>query len=251
MDNFDALIAEADAVPLAGWDFSWFAGRATEQRPSWGYADRVAARLTEATAALDVETGGGEVFAYAAATAGGDRTRLVAVESWRPNVPVAQRTLAPYGGQVVESDLLPFRDATFDLVVSRHPVHTHWAEIARVLRSGGVYLSQQIGAGSNRELSEAMLGPLPDPTAQHPEQIAAGAEAAGFEVLDLRAESLRAEFYDIAAVAHFLRKVVWTVPDFTTEKYRDRLRAVHEEITVKGMFVSYAQRVLIEARKCR
>jgi len=41
------------------------------------------------------------------------------------------------------------------------------------------------------------------------------------------------------------------VPDFTIEKYRDRLRAVHEQITVKGMFVSYAKRVLIEARRCR
>jgi len=26
---------------------------------------------------------------------------------------------------------------------------------------------------------------------------------------------------------------------------------VHEQITVKGMFVSYAKRVLIEARRCR
>ncbi len=248
MDDFDALLAEADAVPLAGWDFSWFAGRATEQRPSWGYADRVADRLTRSGAALDVETGGGEVFAYAAAQAGPSRGRLVAVESWPPNVAVAARTLAPYGGRVVESDGLPFAGESFDLVVSRHPVHTRWAGIARVLRPGGVFLSQQIGPGSNRELSEAMLGPLPPPAKQ---QLAAQAEAAGFEVRELRAESLRAEFYDIAAVAHFLRKVIWTVPDFTIEKYRDRLRTVHEEITVKGMFVSYAQRVLIEAGKCR
>ena len=36
--TFDELIAEGDAVPLAGWDFSWFDGRATEERPPWGYA---------------------------------------------------------------------------------------------------------------------------------------------------------------------------------------------------------------------
>jgi hypothetical protein len=119
------------------------------------------------------------------------------------------------------------------------------------LRPRGVFLSQQIGAGSNRELSEAMSGLLPPPERQHPEQLAAAAEAAGFEVLQVHAESLRAEFFDIGAVAHFLRKVIWTVPDFTIEKYRDRLRAVHEEITVNGMFVSHAKRVLIEARRCR
>lgn len=245
MDDFDALLSEATAVPLAGWDFSWFAGRATEQRPSWGYADRVADRLAAAGPALDLQTGGGEVLAYAAAKAG--RTNVVATESWRPNIPVAAATLREVG-QVVAADGMPFRAGSFDLVTSRHPVHTDWAELARVLRPGGRFLSQQIGAGTNRELSEAMMGPLPPPRALHPDQDAA---AAGLEVLEVRAESLRAEFYDIAAVAHFLRKVIWTVPDFTVEKYRDRLRAVHEEITVNGMFVSYAKRVLIEARKWR
>ncbi|MGX6602402.1 class I SAM-dependent methyltransferase [Micromonosporaceae bacterium Da 78-11] len=249
MDDFDALLDEADAVPLAGWDFSWFAGRATEQRPSWGYADRVAERLGAADAALDLQTGGGEVLAYSATTAARPPRLLVATESWAPNVGVAARTLAPVGGRVLATAGLPLRAGVFDLVSSRHPVHTWWDEVARVLRPGGMFLSQQIGAGSNRELSEAMLGPLPPPQRRHPEQLAAAATAAGFEVLTVRGESLRAEFYDIAAVAHFLRKVIWTVPDFTIDKYRDRLCVVHEEITVKGMFVSYAKRVLIEARK--
>lgn len=244
MKDFDALLDEAAAVPLAGWDFSWFEGRATEQRPSWGYADLVAERLTRAAAALDLQTGGGEVFAYAMAKAGTPGQR-VATEAWPPNIPVAKARIP----QLVATDGLPFRDDSFDLAVSRHPVTTDWAGIARVLRDGGIFLSQQIGAGSNRELSEAMMGPLPPPAHQHPEQIAAAAEAAGFEVLRVRGERLRAEFYDVAAVAHFLRKVVWTVPEFTIGKYRAQLRAVHDEITVKGMFVSHATRVLIEARR--
>jgi hypothetical protein len=35
--SFDDLVAEAEAASVDGWDFSWLAGRATEQRPSWGY----------------------------------------------------------------------------------------------------------------------------------------------------------------------------------------------------------------------
>ncbi|MFE0276474.1 hypothetical protein ACFWZY_30995 [Streptomyces sp. NPDC058992] len=35
--TFDHLVAEAESVSVAGWDFSWLDGRATEQRPSWGY----------------------------------------------------------------------------------------------------------------------------------------------------------------------------------------------------------------------
>jgi hypothetical protein len=76
------------------------------------------------------------------------------------------------------------------------------------------------------------------------------AEAAGFEVLTVRAERLRVEFFDVGAVAHFLRKVIWTVPGFTIEKFRPQLRAVHDEITATGRFVSHSARVLIEAQKC-
>ena len=248
MDDFDDLIAEAAAVPLAGWDFSWFDGRATEQRPSWGYARLIGERMAAAAAALDVQTGGGEVLASIPRPP----ALLVATEFWPPNVAVAARNLKPLGASVVAAagaPALPFRDASFDLVVSRHPVRTWWDEVARVLRPGGTFLSQQIGAGSNRELSEAMMGPLPPPDRQHPEQIAAAAEAAGLRVGDLRAESLRAEFFDVGAVAYFLRKVIWTVPDFTIERYERQLRAVHDGIRADGMFVSYAKRVLIEAAK--
>jgi SAM-dependent methyltransferase len=245
VDTFDALLDEAAAVPLDGWDFSWFDGRATEQRPSWGYASLVAERLGHADLALDVQTGGGEVYAWSAAHAARRPRLLVAVEQWQPAV-AAQRI-----GHVVEAAGLPFRDEALDLVVSRHPVGTDWAGTARILRPGGTFLSQQIGTGTNRELSEAMLGPLPPADGQRPEQLAAAARAAGFEVLQVRAERLRAEYYDIAAVAHFLRKVVWTVPGFTIDKYRPQLRAVHDEITATGRFVSHAARVLIEAQKCR
>ena len=65
----------------------------------------------------------------------------------------------------------------------------------------------------------------------------------------LREAATRVEFFDIAAVVHFLRKVVWTVPDFTVERYRGRLRALHEVIERDGRFVAYSQRYLIEARR--
>lgn len=63
MSTFDDLVAEAAAAPVAGWDFSWLDGRATEQRPSWGYHRLVAERMARAHAALDVQTGGGELLA--------------------------------------------------------------------------------------------------------------------------------------------------------------------------------------------
>ncbi|RLQ00035.1 class I SAM-dependent methyltransferase [Micromonospora sp. CV4] len=246
--DVEDLIAEAAAAPVDGWGFDWLAGRATEERPPWRYARLVADRMAHADAALDVDTGGGEVLAEVPRPP----RLLTATEAWPPNVEVARRTLRRVGARVVAvapAAPLPFRDASFDLVVSRHPVHTDWAETARVLRPGGTFLSQQIGAGTMREVSEAMLGPLPSPTQRHPEQAVAAARAAGLTVVDLRRATLRAVFHDVGAVVWFLRKVIWTVPGFTVDRYRPQLLALHHRITTEGPFQAHAQRFLIEANR--
>ncbi|MFE3459623.1 class I SAM-dependent methyltransferase [Nocardiopsis aegyptia] len=248
--TFDELVAEAEAAPTEGWDFSWLEGRATEERPSWGYQRTMGERLAGASAALDIQTGGGEVLA-------GVRRRApltVATEGWPPNVAKATRLLHPLGVAVVadtDEPPLPFADGAFDLVVSRHPVRPWWTEIARVLAPGGTYLSQQVGPASVFEVVEFFLGPQPEEVrrSRHPDDARAEAEAAGLEVVDLRFERLRTEFFDIGAVVYFLRKVVWMVPGFTVQAHRDRLRAMHELIEREGPFVAHTTRFLIEARK--
>lgn len=253
--DFDSLVAEGAAVPTEGWDFSWFEGRATEARPSWGYARSVGERLAGATAVLDVQTGGGEVLDFALEAAGSRRAPLVvATEGWEPNVAEATRLLRPRGVPVVASAddaPLPFADGAFDLVVSRHPVEPHWDELARVLAPGGTYFAQHVGPASVFELIEYFLGPLPEENRRHrdPERERADAEAAGLEVVELRAERLRMEFFDVGAVVHFLRKVVWMVPGFTVEAYRDRLRDLHERIEDEGPFVAHSSRHLFDLRK--
>lgn len=243
-------MAEAESVSVEGWDFSWLDGRATEQRPSWGYHRLMAQRMATASAALDIQTGGGEVLAEAPKLP----RLVVATESWPPNIARAARLLHPRGVAVVADEdepPLPFADGAFDLVVSRHPVTVWWEEIARVLQPGGTYLSQQVGPASVFELVEYFLGPQPGEVRRkrHPDDAQAAAEAAGLEVVDLRFESLRTEFFDIGAVIYFLRKVIWMVPGFTVDKYRDQLRQLHEDIQRKGPFIAHTTRFLIEARK--
>lgn len=249
-DRFEALVAEADSVSVDGWDFSWLEGRATEQRPSWGYARAMAGRLGEARAALDIQTGGGEVLAAAPKLP----PVTVATESWPPNIARATALLHPLGAVVVadaDEPPLPFGDAAFDLVVSRHPVTTWWEEIARVLAPGGTYFSQQVGPASVFELVEFFLGPQPPEVrrGRDPEDARAAAEAAGLEVVDVRLERLRTEFFDIGAVVYFLRRVIWMVPGFTVERYRPQLAALHRKIGEEGPFLAHTTRFLIEARK--
>jgi SAM-dependent methyltransferase len=247
--TFDELVSEAAAAPVDGWDFSWLDGRATEERPSWGYQRLMSQRLASVTAALDIDTGGGEVLAGAEAFP----PTMVATESWPPNLALATALLHPLGVVVVatgDDPRLPFADEAFDLVTSRHATVVRWAEIARVLRPGGGYLAQQIGPATMRELFEFFLGPQPAKWAElQPETQTSQARAAGLEVLQMRLERMRAEFFDVGAVIYFLRKVIWTVPDFTVERYRDRLRDMHERIEADGAFVAHSTRLLVEARK--
>ncbi|KQH80940.1 methyltransferase type 11 [Mycobacterium gordonae] len=247
--TFEELVAEADSASVDGWDFSWLDGRATEQRPSWGYQRLMSDRLAKVGAALDIQTGGGEVLAGAPRFP----PTMAAVEPWPPNAALATRRLHPRGVVVVsvpEEKALPFAGDVFDLVTSRHPNSVPWAEIARVLRPGGTYLAQHIGPATVAELTEFFIGPQPQAWARRdPKAERAQAESAGLQIVEMRLERLRQEFFDVGAVVYFLRKVIWTVPGFTVERYRERLRELHERIEAEGPFVAHAARVLVEARK--
>jgi len=247
--SFDDLVAEADSVDVDGWDFSWLDGRATEERPSWGYQRLLGERLASASAAVDLQTGGGEVLAGVSRFP----PTMVATEHWPPNAAKATELLHPRGVVVVataDQTTLPFADQAFDLVTSRHPTTVCWPEITRVLKPGGTYFAQHIGPASVIELSEYFLGPQPQAhTERHPDDESAEAKAARLEVIDTRLERLCMEFLDIGAVVHFLRKVIWIVPGFTVDRYRDRLRDLHDQIEAEGRFVAHSSRSLIEARK--
>lgn len=248
--SFDDLVTEAESVSVEGWDFSWLEGRATEERPSWGYARTMGERISQASAALDIQTGGGEVLASASTFP----ALTVATESWPPNIAKATTLLHPRGVAVVadpDEPPLPFANEAFDFVTSRHPATVWWNEIARVLQPGGTYLAQHVGPHSVFEVVEFFLGTQPAEIRRkrHPDDDVAAAQAAGLEVVDLRYEELRTEFHDIGAIVYFLRKVIWMVPGFTVEQHRSRLEEMHERIEHDGSFTAHSTRFLIEARK--
>jgi hypothetical protein len=70
--SFEEMVAEAEAAPVKGWDSGWLDGRATEQRPSWGYARLMAARMATATAAAALR---GQRYLHKDETSGGTGSR--------------------------------------------------------------------------------------------------------------------------------------------------------------------------------
>lgn len=131
MRSFEGLVTEAVAADVTGWGFGWLQGRATEERPAWGYAKLLAERLARVGSALDLDTGGGEVLAEVPSFP----PRMVATEAWPANARRAREVLVPRGVQVVEN-LEQIPDESFELVTARHPVRPEWEVPNGVLRRG-------------------------------------------------------------------------------------------------------------------
>ena len=214
------------SVPVDGWDFSWLKGHATEQRPSWGYQRLLGEKLGAATAALDIQTGGGEVLAGAVPRL---PPTMAATEGWPPNVTKATALLHPRGAVVVadaEEPPLPFADGAFDLVISRHPVTVGLGgdrpgarrPAARTSRNRSAaeatWRSASTSCGPRRSLADSGR------TAARPSRRG----RPGSTSSTAAPSACAMEFRDVGPVVYYLRKVIWIVPDFTVDRYRRRLR---------------------------
>ena len=248
MPSFDHLIQDALAQDFSGWDFSAMRGRWHEESPPWDYRQLVQARLPHVDSLLDMGTGGGEFLASLSPLP--PHTR--ATESWPPNVPIARQRLTPLGIEVrvPEADeALPFAEAEFELIINRHESICE-PEVYRLLKPGGTFLTQQVGGKDNIRLNELIAGT--DMGTFEGWQLTievARLETAGFQIIDQREAFSSTTFYDIGAVVFYLKAIPWQIEDFSAERYRDVLFALHQLIEREGGLVTQTHRFLIEARK--
>jgi SAM-dependent methyltransferase len=248
MDPYAVLVDEAVAASFSGWDFRWLAGRAHNDEPSWSYPGLARAALAEATRVLDIDTGGGELLATFAPLP----EATIATEGYPPNVPLARDRLAPFGVEVREHDFgaaLPVGDGAVDLVLNRHG-RFDAAELARVLRPGGVLVTQQVGSKNGIEINDALNAELVELPGSYD---CVGATRAlveqGFEILESAEEWPEFVIQDVGALVFQLRAIPWQVPDFDLEKYGPALRALDARIRAEGPFVAHDHRYLLRARR--
>lgn len=249
-DRYDRLVEEAMAAPVEGWDFGWLDGRAEGSEPSWSYPALARGLLAQGPdGLLDIDTGGGELLASLA-----ELTPLPtgswATEGWQPNIPVARRRLDPLGVTVLpapDADHLPLPDAAVRLVLNRHG-RLSAPEVARVLRPGGLLLTQQVGGEDCSELNTLLGAPRSDdPDGWQLNVARRELSAAGLRVTDAREERPTLFFHDIGAVVYQLRLVSWQIPDFGPRRYESALRRLHQRIESDGPLAVRTHRFLLQA----
>jgi len=243
--DFETLVYEAQLQPFSGWDFSYLAGRYLEERPSWDYRSLVLERMKGVKSMLDLGTGGGEFLSSLQPLP----KETFATEAYPPNVPIATGRLEPLGIRLLQAssdDGLPFEDRFFELVIDRHESFDA-AEVFRILKPGGRFVTQQVGPQNNREISD--LFQVSSPYRWTLEIGLAELEDAGFSIIQAKDELHRAAFSDVGALVYYLKAIPWEVPGFSAERNDAQLRSAHTLTRKNGRFEVTNHRCLIEAAK--
>ena len=234
---------------IHGWDFSHIEGRYMEEGDlPWAYRQEILDRLVPEMRLLDVDTGGGEFLL----SLGHPHANTAATEAYKPNVALCEKVFAPLGVDFREADgkgVLPFADASFDMVINRHGDY-HAQEMARVLRPGGWFITQQVGALNDRELVELLLGPteLPFPD-QHLSIAVERFSAAGFDIVKQEECFRPIRFTDVGALVWFARIIEWEFPGFSVDGCLARLMETQKVLEEKGVVEGSIHRFLLVAQK--
>lgn len=243
--------AEEEIAHIRGWDFSHIDGRHREIGGlPWDYKGEVLKRLTPRMHLLDLDTGGGEVLL----SLGHPYGLTAATENYPPNVKLCREKLLPLGIDFKKADVkagLPFEDESFDMVIDRHG-DLNPREIHRVLKEGGVFITQQVGADNDRALVRLLLGkdspptPFPD---QHLDIQTKMFTEAGFTV-ERAEECFRPiRFYDVGALTWFARIIEWEFKGFSVEAHGENLLKAHKIIEEKGFVEGQTHRFFMVCRK--
>ena len=241
--------AEEEIAHIHGWDFSHIEGRYMEEDDlPWDYREEILRYLKPEMRILDIDTGGGEFLL----SLNHPHENTAATENYPPNVDLCQETLLPLGIDFRAADgkgVLPFEDASFDMAINRHGDFNP-SEIHRVLKPGGLFISQQVGAENDRELVELLCGktPLPFPD-QYAEKMAEAFLLAGFSVLRQEECFRPIRFYDVAALVWFARVIPWEFPDFSVDTHLENLLQAQLLLERDGYIQGNTHRFLLVAQK--
>ena len=240
---------EEKIAHIRGWDFSHINGRYEEEIAlPWDYKDRIEQYINRDMRILDYDTGGGEFLL----SLNHPYDKTSATEGYQPNVELCKEVLLPLGIDFKECNNaanIPFQDESFDLIINRHG-DFNAEEIYRLLKKGGVFITQQVGEDNDRDLVEMVLPnmdkPFPGLNLETQKQ---AFENAGFQILEGDEAYRPIKFYDVGAFVWFARIIEWEFPKFSVDECFDRLLEMQKVIEERGYVEGTIHRYLIIARK--
>lgn len=246
---YDFLVSEVDQ-PFSGWDFSYINGRFVDFPLTWSYFSKVLLLKRISNSLLDLGTGGGEFLASLAPLP----NHTYATEGYEPNFSAAKKKLEPLGVKVIfcKNENLPFNNEEFELVIDRHANYDP-NELYRVLKQGGIFITQQVGDQNNSKFKLALTGKKDSKseTKWNLDFKTKELKAAGFEILEVKENFTQTRIFDVGAIVYYLKAITFEIPDFTVKKYFNKLVEINVHITKNGYMDLHqnSHRYMIKAKK--
>ena len=240
---------EEAVAHIHGWDFSHIDGRYKEEEDlPWDYANIIKKYLKNDMRILDYDTGGGEFLL----SLKHPFTNTAATEGYPPNVELCKEKLLPLGIDFKACDNpanIPYEDESFDMIINRHGDFDA-KELYRLLKKGGIFITQQVGGDNDRELVEMVLPnaekPFPDLYLEKQENVF---REAGFQIVEADEAYRPIVFYDIGAFVWFARIIEWEFPGFSVDNCFKQLLRMQQIIEEKGKVEGTIHRYMIVAKK--
>lgn len=245
----EAWLEEERQAEIRGWDFFHIRDRYREEEDlPWDYRTVIREHLGEEAALLDYDTGGGEFLL----SLRHPYEKTAATEGYPPNVALCRERLLPLGidfRACQDPGAIPFPDESFDIILNRHGSFEA-GELFRLLKKGGLFITQQVGGDNDRDLVERVLPgtPKPFPHLYLEEQLRVF-RGAGFRILRGEEAYRPIQFFDVGAFVWFAWVLPWEFPDFSVERCFAGLWGMQEEIQQRGRVEGTVHRYLIVAEK--
>ncbi len=239
---------QEEARVFEGWDFSSIETYMTEEKLPWDYETLAIPLIQKNLKVLDMGTGGGEFLLSLKP----HPKVTFATEKYKPNFEYAKDILGKEGiclKYVEEDNDLPFESNFFDVILNRHESFEP-NEVHRILKSGGVFLTQQVGGMNTVAFATELLGVKPAviDTNRSLESVIKSL-GNNFEVLKQEETFPKLRFSEVGAFVYFAKIIEWEFPKFSVEEHLDALLKLQDEIESKGFFELIEHRFLIKAIK--
>lgn len=232
---------------FVGWDFTYLNGRTKEEKLPWKYRNIIDEYLKQTDKLLDMGTGGGEFLL----TLNHPYQNTSVTEAWEPNVNLCFEKLSPLGievKQVYDDELLPFEDNCFDIIINRHENY-NVEEVKRILKDGGIFITQQVGGKNNYSLSNKLIEDFqpmyPNLNLEMEKQKFI---SENFEIIYSNEFFPWLRFYDMEALIYFVKIIEWEFPGFSVESNFEQLKCLHNAMLNIGYVESIEHRFMIIAK---
>jgi SAM-dependent methyltransferase len=243
-----AIWKTEEQKPFSGWDYSHLEGKMFIEQPPWSYPALVIELMHSHFSLLDMGTGGGEFLLNLRKDW---PMKVTATEAYPPNQKLAKERLAGLEARLIdvnqESDLSPFVDGEFDLVINRHSGFEP-TEVARILAPDGIFLTQQVHGLSSLDLLSC-FGAEPRYPEATPEYYLPRMKDAHLKISDFREWSGKMSFIDVGALVYYLKAVPWIVDGFSVETHSEHLLLLQSKLEKDGILNFGLRRYLIECQR--